>query len=155
MPGVCPPRLYSRTCQYPTRKGKFLKSIETAAQRCSVKKVFLEISQNSPENTCARVSILIKSCRPETLRPTTLLKKRLWHRCLPVKFAKFLRIPFFTKTLRWLLLRARNFASVPRPCTIQNTSNSLAKAHLKTPFKCQLLFLKKGKTETISFSYVF
>ena len=27
---------------------------------CSVKKVLLEISQNSQENTCARVSILIK-----------------------------------------------------------------------------------------------
>ena len=43
--------------QYPTQKGKFLKSIETVAHRCSVKKVFLEISQNSLENTCARVSI--------------------------------------------------------------------------------------------------
>ena len=28
-------------------------------QRCSVKKVFLEISQNSQENTCANVSFLI------------------------------------------------------------------------------------------------
>ena len=128
--------------------------IEAATRGVLWKKVFLEISQNSLENTSARVSILIKSCRPETLRPATLLKKRLWQRCLPVKFAKFLRIPSFTKTLRWLLLGAPNFASVPRPCTIQNTSNSLAKAHLKTAFKCQLLFLKKGKTETISFSYV-
>ena len=25
----------------------------------------------------------------------TLLKKRLWHRCFPVKFAKFLRTPFY------------------------------------------------------------
>ena len=31
-------------------------SVEAAVQRCSVKKVFLEISQNSQENTCARVS---------------------------------------------------------------------------------------------------
>ena len=30
------------------------------AQSCSVKKVFLVISQNSQENTCARVSFLIK-----------------------------------------------------------------------------------------------
>ena len=30
------------------------------AQRCSVKKVFLEIKQNSQENTCVRVSFLIK-----------------------------------------------------------------------------------------------
>ena len=33
---------------------------KAVARRCSVKKVFLEISQNSQENTCARVSFLIK-----------------------------------------------------------------------------------------------
>ena len=31
----------------------------TVVRRCSVKKVFLEISQNSQENTCARDSFLI------------------------------------------------------------------------------------------------
>ena len=34
--------------------------IEAVVWRCSVKKVFLKISQNSQENTCARVSFLIK-----------------------------------------------------------------------------------------------
>ena len=38
------------------------------------------------------------------LRPAILLKKRLWHRCFPVNFAKFLRIPFLTEHLQWLLL---------------------------------------------------
>ena len=33
---------------------------EAVARRCSVKKVFLEISQNSQENTCVIVSFLIK-----------------------------------------------------------------------------------------------
>ena len=33
---------------------------EVVVQSCSVKKVFLEISQNSQENTCVRVSFLIK-----------------------------------------------------------------------------------------------
>ena len=37
---------------------------EAVAQRCSVKKVFLEISQNSQENTCTRVSFLIKLQAP-------------------------------------------------------------------------------------------
>ena len=32
---------------------------EAVAWRCSVKKVFLEIPQNSQGNTCARVSFLI------------------------------------------------------------------------------------------------
>ena len=37
-------------------------------------------------------------CSVETfdlqLRPTALLKKRLWHRCFPGNFAKSLRTPF-------------------------------------------------------------
>ena len=33
---------------------------EAVTQTCSVKKVFLEISENSQENTCTRVSFLIK-----------------------------------------------------------------------------------------------
>ena len=38
------------------------------------------------------------------LTPATFLKKRLWHRCFPVNFAKFLRAPFLTEHLRWMLL---------------------------------------------------
>ena len=38
------------------------------------------------------------------LRPTTLLKKRLWHRCFPVNFAKFLGKPFLKNTSGRLLL---------------------------------------------------
>ena len=71
---------------------------EAVVQRCSVKKVFLEISQNSRENTCARVSFLIK-LQALGLRPATLLKKRLWHRYLPVNFVKFLRIFFYRTPL--------------------------------------------------------
>ena len=35
---------------------KLFKDTEAVVQRCSVKKVALEISQNSLKNTCARVS---------------------------------------------------------------------------------------------------
>ena len=38
------------------------------------------------------------------LRPATLLKKILWHRCFPRNFVKFLRTAFFTGHLQWLLL---------------------------------------------------
>ena len=38
------------------------------------------------------------------LTPRTLLKKRRWHSCFPVKFVKFLRTPFYTEHLWWLLL---------------------------------------------------
>ena len=37
------------------------------------------------------------------LRPATLLKKKLWHRCFPVNFSKFLRTSFVREHLRWLL----------------------------------------------------
>ena len=50
------------------------KQPEAVVRRCSVKKVFLEISQNSQENTCARVSFLIK-LQALGLRPATLLKR--------------------------------------------------------------------------------
>ena len=36
------------------------KSFRSSQQRCSLKKVLLEISQNSRKNTCARVCFLIK-----------------------------------------------------------------------------------------------
>ena len=35
----------------------------------------------------------------EKKRRATLLKKRPWHRCFLVNFAKFLRTPFFTQHL--------------------------------------------------------
>ena len=59
--------------------------------RCSVRKGVLRNFAKFTENTCARVSFLIK------LR-AALLKKRLWHRCFPVNFAKFLRTPFSQNT---------------------------------------------------------
>ena len=43
-----------------------------------------------------------------SLRPATLLKERLWHRCFLVNFEKILRTPFLTGHLRWLLLFVLN-----------------------------------------------
>ena len=39
-------------------------------------------------------------------RPATSLKKRLWHRCFPVNFEKFLRVHFWQNTSGWLLLKS-------------------------------------------------
>ena len=65
-----------------------MKKFLEAVARCSAKMVFLEISQNSQENSCARVSFLIK----------------LQAKCFPVNFVKFLRAPFLKEHLRWLFL---------------------------------------------------
>ena len=39
-----------------------------------------------------------------SLQACKVIKKRLQRRCFPVKFAKFLKTPFFTEHLRWLRL---------------------------------------------------
>ena len=56
--------------------------------------------RKSESSNSSKVSI----SRSSRLRPATLLKKRLCHRCFPVNFVKFLRTPFFTEHLWWLLL---------------------------------------------------
>ena len=77
------------------------KNTEAVTQKCSVNKLFLEISQNSQENTCARASFN----KVAALSPATSLKKRRWHGCFPVNFAKFLRMSFLTEHIWWLLLK--------------------------------------------------
>ena len=74
------------------------------ARRCSVKKVFLEISQNSQESNNARVSFLLKlQARPAALvkkrlgQACNFSEKRLCHRCFPVNFVKFPK-KFFYRT---------------------------------------------------------
>ena len=51
-------------CSLPTKNKTVAKissqATEAVVKRCFVEKVFLDISQNSQENTCVRVSFLIK-----------------------------------------------------------------------------------------------
>ena len=68
---------------------------KVSVKRCSWK--FRKIHRKTPvpESFCYNVA---------GLRPATLIKKRLWHRCFPMNFAKFLRTSFFTEHFWWLLL---------------------------------------------------
>ena len=61
---------------------------EAFAQKCSVKMVFLKISLNSRENTCAGVTV-----------------------GFPVDFLKFARTAVLIELLRWMLLTLSNFIS--------------------------------------------
>ena len=70
------------------------------------KQVFLKIHRIQGE-TPVPESLLKKVAG---LRPATLLKNRLCHRCFPVNFVKFLRTPFLQNTTGRLLLR-----NVPLP----------------------------------------
>ena len=68
----------------------------TGGVRCSMKKGVLKNFQNSKESTCIRAFF-------HKVVVTTLLKKRLRHKCFLVSFAKFLRTLFFEIT--WGRLR--------------------------------------------------
>ena len=50
-----------------------------------------------------RVQVLLKNGKSvlpfNSLKPASLLKKRLWHRCFPVSFVIFLRTPFYRTPL--------------------------------------------------------
>ena len=77
------------------------------------------------------------------LTPATLLKKKLWHGYFPVNFAKFLRTPFLTEHLRWLLLQVSLIYS--RICLMP---------YVFLTTNVELPFLKKFSCVTQSVSYV-
>ena len=83
--------------------------------------MFLKISQISQESTCVGVSFdkvtdlqacnLIKQRlyhslfdKVSGLQASNLIKQRFQDRCFSIKFAKLLRVPFFTEQVWWLLL---------------------------------------------------
>ena len=70
---------------------------EAVAQRCSVKKVFLKIFQNSQENNWAKVSFLIKLW-------AYFVKKASLAQVFPWEFYEISKNTFFAEHLRWLLL---------------------------------------------------
>ena len=98
-------------------------------RKCSRKKVFLKISQNSQEKTCARVSFLVRL----QVAPATLLKKRLWHRCFSVNFAKFLRTYFSQNTSGLLLL-----CSLFKRAALKNFDKFRGKYYSRSPFLLKL-----------------
>ena len=92
--------------------------------------MFLKISQNSQENTCARVSLLKK------LKKKFLFKKRLWYSCFPVNFAKFLRHLFYrTYPVAFLTLENKHLFYRTRPVgfsTLENKKQFLNQNQIKT-----------------------
>ena len=68
---------------------------EAVAQRSSVKMVFLEILQNSQENTCARVSFLIKLQAPAC----NFIQKETLVQVFSSKFCEISKNTFSYRTL--------------------------------------------------------
>ena len=72
---------------------------ESSRNRSSLPKVFCkkDALRNFAKFTGKHLRHSLSFNKVAGLRPATLLKERLWHRCFPVKFAKFLRTPIFTE----------------------------------------------------------
>ena len=71
-----------------------------AAPRCSLKKgVLRNFAKSTGKHLCQ--SLLFN--KVGGLMSATLLKNRLWHRCFPSNFTKFLRTPSLQNTSGWLL----------------------------------------------------
>ena len=66
---------------------------EAVPRKCSLKNVLLKYLQNLQEKTCVGVSFF----------NATLLKKRLQHRCFPLKFCKIFKNVFLKKHPRLLV----------------------------------------------------
>ena len=82
-------------------------AIEAFARRCFVKKLFLKISQNWKENTCARDSFLILiKLQAEAWN---FIKKESLAQVFPANFVKFLRTAFFYGTPPVATSDARSF----------------------------------------------
>ena len=79
-------------------------------RRCSVKKgVLRNLAKFTGKHLCQRFFFN----KVAGIRPATLLKKSLWHRCFPVNFAKFLRTLVLQNTFGRLLLSATSPKSYP------------------------------------------
>ena len=104
-------------------------------RRCSIKKMFLKNSQNSQENTCARVSFL---------------NKVAGLRRFPLNFANFLRIPFLQNTSERLLLECwkkminlqifySKFSSKWKSGFLSNQANTTIMLNIELDWSIQIL----------------
>ena len=81
------PNILRTTFYHTTVAGRYHYKLSYFEKQSLAKKVFLKISQSL---TPVLESLFNKVAG---LRPSTLLKNRLWRRCFPVNFGKFLRTP--------------------------------------------------------------
>ena len=81
-------------------QGSLLEHIRRNCRKCSVKTVFLEISQDSQENTCRRVSFN----KVAGLRSVTVLKEETMAQVFSCEFCEISKNTFFIEHLRWPFL---------------------------------------------------
>ena len=84
--------------------------VRRSHQRCSVKICVLR--NFTGKHLCQ--SLFLN--KVSGLRLATLFIKKLWHKCFPVNFVKFLRTPFYIERLWWLLFPHLSLYILLLPC---------------------------------------
>ena len=84
-----------------TKRLIYEETSRSSQESCSIKKAVLKnLTKFTGKHLCQNLF----SNKVAGLSSATLLKKRLWQRCFPLNFAKFLRKSFLQNTSRGLLL---------------------------------------------------
>ena len=87
------------------RFSKFKKFVSRLVLEGSNSRRYHWIRSSRPEVCCKKGALKnFAKFTGKHLCRISFLKKRLWHSCFPVNFAKFLWTPFFKEHLWWLLL---------------------------------------------------
>ena len=95
---------------------------------------YRKIRSSRPEVFC--INGVLRNFAKFTGKPATLLKKRLWHRCFPVNFVKFLRTTFFMEHLSWLLLELFLQGQDLKICGEDGQLSNIAKLHTTHALGC-------------------
>ena len=109
---------YTLSLQYSKKTGKMINNLKCL----STKNFPLTITKNG-QSCSTRLKMYWENSVFLQLQ-TCGKKKRLWHRCFPVNFVKFLRTPFLTAHIRWLKL----YELINREHKIIFAKNSIAKS---------------------------
>ena len=87
------------------------RTVRSSHQSCSIKKLFLKVSQYLLENTCVGVSFN----KVVSLQIRNFFKKRFQHKVFPVDISKLFRLAISKKICEQLLLHCFNGSMLHRP----------------------------------------
>ena len=99
--------LFAITIQMATR---------SSHQRCSARKGLL---RNFSKFTGKHLCQVLFYNKVGDSKPATLSKMRLWHRCFPMNFAKFIRTPFHRTPLNYCFSTIQHFLA-ENPSKVRN-----------------------------------
>ena len=111
--------------------------VRSSHQRCYVK---IGVLRNFTKFTGRHLCQSLFLNKVSGLRLATLFIKRLWHKCFPVNFVKFLRTPFYTERLWWLLFPHLSLYILLLPCPTTLEILLLSQKVVLPPLCCEVIW---------------